>query len=42
MREDERPPEPPLHRRIAWFVSLWVAGVAAVALIAAIVRMWLS
>jgi hypothetical protein len=35
------PPEPPLHRRLAWFVSLWIAGVAAVALIAALVRLWL-
>ena len=34
--------EPPLHRRIAWFVSLWVAGVAAVALVAGLIRMWLA
>ena len=42
MPEPDRPPEPPLHRRIAWFVSLWVAGVAAVAVVAALIRMWLS
>ena len=36
------PPEPPLHRRLAWFVSLWVGGVAAVALVAGLLRMWLD
>jgi len=34
-------PEPPLHRRIAWFVSLWIAGVAALAVVAGLLRMWL-
>jgi hypothetical protein len=38
----ERPPEPPLHRRIAWFISLGVAAVAAVAVVAGLLRMWLS
>jgi hypothetical protein len=36
------PPEPPLHRRLAWFVSLWIAGVAAVALTGALIRLWLA
>jgi hypothetical protein len=38
---EERPHEPPLHRRIAWFVSLWVGGVAALALVAGIIRWWI-
>lgn len=38
----ERPPEPPLHRRLAWFVSLWIGGVAAVALVGALLRLWLA
>lgn len=28
-------------RRIAWFVGLWVAGVGAVALVAAVLRIWI-
>ncbi|HEX8364986.1 MAG TPA: DUF2474 family protein [Allosphingosinicella sp.] len=36
------PPELPLHRRIAWFVGLWVAGVAAVAAVAGLIRMWID
>ncbi|HYE29384.1 MAG TPA: DUF2474 family protein [Allosphingosinicella sp.] len=35
-------PEPPLHRRIAWFVGLWVAGVVAVAAVAGLIRMWID
>jgi hypothetical protein len=34
--------EPPLHRKLAWFVGLWVASVAALALVAALLRTWLS
>jgi hypothetical protein len=36
------PPEPPFHRRLAWFVSLWIAGVVAVALVGALIRLWLA
>jgi hypothetical protein len=32
----------PLWKRLAWFVGLWVAGVAAVSLIAFVIRQWLS
>jgi Protein of unknown function (DUF2474) len=34
--------EPPLHRRLAWFVGLWAASVAALAIVSALLRMWLS
>lgn len=34
--------EPPLHRRLAWFVSLWIAGVATLAIVAALLRAWLA
>ena len=34
--------EPPLPWRLAWFVSLWIAGVAAVAVVAGLLRMWLD
>jgi hypothetical protein len=29
-------------RKLAWFVSLWIGGVAAVAVVAGLIRMWLS
>jgi hypothetical protein len=32
----------PIWSRIAWFIGLWGAGVAAVLLVAAILRWWLS
>jgi hypothetical protein len=31
-------PEPPLGRRLIWFVVLWLAGVAAVAAVALVIR----
>jgi hypothetical protein len=34
--------EPPLPRRLAWFVGLWVASVAALAVVAGLIRWWLS
>jgi hypothetical protein len=33
---------PPLWRRIAWSVSLGIGGVAALAVAAALFRMWLG
>jgi hypothetical protein len=33
--------DPPLWRRLAWFVSLWIAGVAAVGVVAGLLRMWI-
>ncbi|WP_197041960.1 DUF2474 domain-containing protein [Sandarakinorhabdus oryzae] len=33
--------EAPLPRRLAWFVGLWVAGVAVVGLVAMLLRTWL-
>lgn len=38
----ERRPEPPLWRKLAWFAGLWIAGVAAVGLVAFLIRYWLS
>ena len=35
-------PEPPLHRKLTWFVSLWIGGVAAVAVVAGMLRMWIG
>ena len=29
-------------RRLAWFAGLWVAGVAAVGLVAVVLRAWLA
>ena len=31
-----------MARRLAWFVGLWVAGVAGVAAVAWLLRFWLS
>ena len=35
-------PEPPLWSKLAWFVGLWVAGVASVAAVALLLRLWIS
>ncbi|HEX8191585.1 MAG TPA: DUF2474 family protein [Allosphingosinicella sp.] len=32
------PHDPPVWRKLAWFVSLWVASVAALGLVAAIIK----
>lgn len=32
----------PLWKRLAWFVGLWVAGVAAVGAVAWVLRLWLK
>ena len=34
--------EPPLRRRLLWFVGLWAAGVAAVGVVAYLIRLWLN
>lgn len=34
--------EPPLSRRLLWFVGLWAAGVFAVAAVAYVIRSWLG
>jgi len=31
----------PLWLRLAWFVALWAAGVAAVAAVGLVIRLWL-
>jgi hypothetical protein len=36
------PKEPPVWRRLAWFLSLWVASVAALAVVAAVIKTILS
>ena len=33
--------ERPLGRRLAWFVGLWAAGVAAVGAVAYLLRLWI-
>ena len=33
--------EPPLGRRLLWFAGLWLAGVAAVSLVAWALRLWM-
>jgi len=33
---------PPLAQRLMWFVLLWIGGVASVALVAAVLRVWLK
>lgn len=33
--------EPPLWRRLAWFVGLWAAGVLSVAAVAYLLRWWI-
>jgi len=32
----------PLAHRLAWFASLWLAGVATVAAVAYAIRLWLG
>ena len=34
--------EPPLHRRLLWFVLLWAAGVLAVGSVAWLLRLWIA
>jgi hypothetical protein len=34
--------EPPLGRRLAWFVALWAAGVASVGAVGLLIRWWLA
>ena len=34
-------PEPPLLRRLGWFVVLWLGGVASVAVVSLVLRYWL-
>ena len=33
--------EGPLWRRLAWFVGLWLAGVATVGAVAWVLRLWI-
>ncbi|WP_315722577.1 MULTISPECIES: DUF2474 family protein [unclassified Bradyrhizobium] len=35
-------PPAPLAKRLAWFVALWLAGVAAVATVAFLLRLWMK
>jgi hypothetical protein len=32
----------PLWKKLAWFAGLWLAGVASVALAAAIIKVWIG
>ena len=32
----------PLWRRLAWFVGLWAASVAVLAIVAFVIRSWLN
>ena len=34
--------EPPLRRRLLWFVALWAAGVLAVGSVAWLLRLWIA
>lgn len=34
--------EPPLHRRLLWFVALWAAGVLTVGSVAWLLRLWIG
>jgi len=34
-------PEPPLLRRLGWFVLLWLGGVASIAVVSVVLRYWL-
>jgi hypothetical protein len=38
---EHRPPVRPWLQRLLWFVGLWVASVAVVGVVAAILRKWL-
>jgi hypothetical protein len=33
--------QPPLRRRLLWFVALWLAGVGSVTIIAFVIRLWM-
>lgn len=35
-------PPGPLWKRLAWFVTLWLAGLAAVAALAWALRLWIA
>ena len=35
-------PRPPLWRRLAWFIGLYLAGVGAVGLVAYGIRLWIK
>ena len=40
---DRPPPAPgPLWKRLAWFVALWLAGLASVAALAWVLRLWIG
>ena len=32
----------PIWKRLVWFVGLWLAGVCAVALVAAVIKFWIG
>lgn len=32
----------PVWKRLAWFATLWIAGVAAVAVVGGIIKFWLN
>ncbi|MEW6639200.1 MAG: DUF2474 domain-containing protein [Pseudomonadota bacterium] len=34
--------QPPFGRRLLWFVTLWLAGVASVAAVAFVLRLWIA
>ncbi|MGJ5202546.1 DUF2474 family protein [Bradyrhizobium sp. HKCCYLR20261] len=36
------PPPAPLAKRLAWFVALWLAGVATVGAVAFLLRLWMK
>lgn len=38
----DNPFRPPLRRRLAWFVGLWVASVLTLAAIGFLIRAWLN
>jgi len=44
MSIDGRPAEAwaPLWKRLAWFVALWLAGVATVSFVAYLIRFWIA
>jgi hypothetical protein len=39
-RREESPP--PLWKRLAWFIALWLAGVATVSAVAYSIRLWIT
>lgn len=34
--------EPPLGRKLVWFVGLWLAGVVTVTLVGLVIKFWLG